>query len=187
MKNFKLISLVCLLFASTIGLNAQDVASKSGGVGLKAGFNVSNLGDADYRPGFDLGLNAQFLLLGNFGVEGGFFYSMQGYKLADETHTASYLKMPIQAIYKFNVGKDLAIYPAAGVYLAYGLGGSKINDVKYFKKYKPFDTGAAFSLNLQFNKFEIGLNYDLGLLDISRAKSITAKNNNLKVSLGYFF
>lgn len=193
-------TVVCLFAFSVIGANAQSTSW-----GVKAGLNVSSIEGYDwakYTPGFNAGVFGQFLFSENFGLESGFFYSMLGHKVdAGEqgtvksvTNRASYLQLPLQLIYKLNAGPDLWIYPAAGIYVGYGLGGTEISDTdKYFDAFERFDLGLDVGINLQYDRVEIGVGWERGLLKVWKEgrNPVTggqnAYNSNVIVSVGYFF
>jgi hypothetical protein len=230
MKKTLLILLVAVLSAATASAQLK--------FGVKAGFNASNItnlpsmqeemeaGDYsnNYKPGFQIGVAAQYLLTPQFGIETGLYYSQIGAKQKLEfeeggyyvntsiTYNPSYLQLPIVALYKFEIGTDLYLYPSAGIYLGYGLGGKvkfdaetnfpgaeiSEDDLNFFGK-EPgedeewsnrFDYGATFGLNLQYSNYTIGLGYDLGLGKINKELESgmkDLKNSNIKITLGYFF
>jgi len=159
---------------------------------------------------------AQYMVTENFGLESGLYYSTLGvntnYKDSyDNTETdvkvsPSYLQLPITALYKFKVGEGLSLYPSAGLYLGYGIAGkiksettgaySYSGSSDFFGKDEDgdewsnrFDAGATVGLNLQFNKFIIGLGYDYGFLKINKESYDDGNmlNGNIKVSVGYIF
>lgn len=188
MKNLRTVLVLCLLTLGVVAANAQI------NWGVKAGLNVSSLEGknsdyADYKAGFNAGVFGQYMITDAFGLESGLFYSMKGYKtdivpLADgssKTYNASYLQLPIQAIYKFEVGQNLYLYPAAGIYLAYGLGGTD----KYFDSAKEFDLGLDVGVNLQFEKIIIGVGYERGFLKAFEIGK--TYNSNVMVNVGYLF
>ena len=194
-------------FAIAISASAQF------NVGVKAGFNAStiaNIDDSKYRPGFHVGLMAQYMVTENFGLESGLYYTTLGVNveytdLVEAKMNPSYLQLPITALYKFQVGEGLSLYPSAGLYLGYGLSGkykfisklvpSESEEFDFFGKEdgeewsNRFDAGATVGLNLQFNKFIIGLGYDYGFLKINKESGDDGNlfNGNIKVSVGYIF
>lgn len=181
MKSLKAILVVCLLSLGFISANAQGI-----NWGVKAGLNVSSLAsydDAEYKPGFNVGVFGQYMFSGveGFGVEAGLQYSMLGFKndVADKTINASYIQLPIQALYKFSVGQNLYLYPSLGIYLGYGVGGT--ND--YFDVAENFDFGFKVGVNLQFQNYLIGVGYDRGITEVFN----DTKNQNFGVSVGYLF
>ena len=193
-------------FAIAISASAQF------NVGVKAGFNAStmtNVEDSKYRPGFHVGLMAQYMVTESFGLESGLYYSTLGvnadHGTAELKMSPSYLQLPITALYKFQVGEGLSLYPSAGLYLGYGIAGkyefvvesvaSESEKSDFFGKEdgyewsNRFDAGATVGLNLQFNKFIIGLGYDYGFLKINKESADDGNlfNGNIKVSVGYIF
>ncbi|MDR2683630.1 MAG: PorT family protein [Dysgonamonadaceae bacterium] len=197
-KTFLVLSIA---LASVATVNAQVLTW-----GVKAGFNTSTISNGGipgatsnpYKPGFQLGGVAQYMLTPQFGLESGLYFSQIGNKseIASITQTSnpSYLQLPVTALYKFNVGTDLYLYPQAGLYLGYGLGGkykTTVSTEKFFGTgTNRFDAGLTCGLNLQYTNYVIGLGYDLGLLKINK-HSVSGvkdqKNANIKVTLGYFF
>ena len=203
MKKTMLVLFVTLLSVATV--SAQGFRA-----GVRVGFNASSItnfpeivGKNYYLPGFQAGVMAQYLLTPQFGLESGLYYSQLGIKQKTEilgvsistSQKPSYLQLPLTVLYKFDAGLGLFLYPQAGVYLGYGLGGKvKVGDaasVDYFNDdVNRFDAGLTFGFNVEHSKFVIGLGYDLGLLKINK-ESYTGiddiKNANIKVTLGYFF
>lgn len=185
MKSLRTLLVVFVLSLGFVSANAQGF-----NWGVKAGLNVSSLTSSDiydYRAGFHGGLIGQYMFSGSegFGIESGLQYSLLGAKAKilniSETLAASYLQLPIQAIYKFNVGQDLYLYPAAGIYLGYGIGGTD----DYFDVAENFDLGLKVGLNLQYDRFLIGAGYEYGFTKVY--KNLDPKNSNVSVSVGYLF
>jgi hypothetical protein len=56
-------------------------------------------------------------------------------------------------------------------------------------KMKRFDAGLSAMAGIEFSKFQITLGYDFGLVDVWKsAKNLSSiRNQNIKVSVGYFF
>ena len=207
MKKMTLMLFVAFLSVATVSAQFK--------LGVRAGFNASTItntpegtGISNYfLPGFQVGLMAQYLITPQFGIESGLYYSTLGIKSEVEaiktttTSNPSYLQVPITALYKFDAGLGLYLYPQAGVYVGYGLGGkikakgeiggmTGTGDVDYFSdKTNRFDMGLTLGFNVQHSNLVIGLGYDLGLLKINK-ESVTdkdLKNGNIKVTVGYFF
>ena len=188
--------------------------------------------NVSYKAGFHVGLTARYLFADALGVETGLFYSQIGGRIkmhADffeqttmdvfETFNPSYLQLPVQLLYKIDLGLGLALVPSAGIYVGYGLGGkvgykakastSQLKqeleeEIALFDKselFKPkseggkdlnrFDYGATFGLNVEYQKFTIGVGYDLGLARLNKEAAPSGykdlKNGNIKVSIGLFF
>jgi hypothetical protein len=194
-------------------------------VGVKAGVNSASVGEVqineyavglDDKLGFHAGVMLQYTASNNWGVETGLYYSLQGGKdkelERDEqyevTATAHYLQLPVQAIYKFKLATDLQLYPAVGVYFAYGMGGklkgsgeamedrsgpfNLTYDGDFFNDDRnKFDLGMALGLNLQYKRYLFGVSYDYGFLKLNKNpiqyEDDNTRTENLKVSLGIFF
>lgn len=200
MKTIKKILVVCFLTLGVISASAQSTTW-----GIKAGLNVSSVDGvsyAKYVPGFHLGVVGQFLLVEGgdapgtgFGIETGIGYSMLSNKVKTGastgernrvvknpgTYHSSYIQMPIKAFYKFSAGDNLFLYPTAGVYFAYGIGGSD----DYFDSFQRFDVGIDLGLNMQYDHFTVGVAWERGLSKVWENQK--AYNNNAMVSLGYMF
>lgn len=193
MKNLKAILVMCLLAIGAMGVSAQSTSW-----GIKAGLNVSSIEGIDvakYTPGFNVGVFGQFMFTESFGVETGLRYSMLSHKISggefglteDKTFRSSYIQIPATLIYKFAVGDNLYLYPQAGLYLGYGLGGTD----NYFDAAERFDLGVDLGLNLQFDRFIIGAGWERGLLKIWKEHAYSgendAYNSNVMVNIGYIF
>lgn len=192
MKTIKKILVVALLTLGVVSTQAQSTTW-----GIKAGLNLSSLEGialAKYVPGFHVGAFGQFMFVDGFGLETGIGYSMLGNKMEytvaplnetkiSQTNHAHYIQVPVRLLYKFNVGENLYLYPTAGLYLGYGLGGS--NDI--FDSYERFDLGMSIGLNLQFDQFTVGLGWERGLLKVFQEAKNNAYNSNVMLSVGYLF
>ena len=180
MKKVMLMLFVALLSIATI--SAQEFK-----VGVKAGFNASNVtnlpsltlpGSTDnsnfYLPGFQVGIMAQYLLTPQFGIESGLYYSQMGFKQeysfsggkVSLSANPSYLQLPVTILYKFEVGPGLFLYPQAGGYLGYGLVGKR----KFTNKSNISIPGINLEtlvegdyFNEHTNRFDAGLTFGLNI------------------------
>ena len=190
-------------------------------IGVKGGLNVSSIEEydgfsLDSRAGFNAGFMLQYMINDNVGIESGLYYSLMGGKekekdydnpnrIDDYTAKANpaYLQLPLYAIYKFNLGKNVQLYPSLGIYLGCGLSGDyelkgQDDGVAIDKKEKffndernRFDMGAGVGLNFQFNRTVLGIGYEQGFMKINKHEFLyedeDAYNSNLKMSIGYLF
>lgn len=208
-----------MLSAVATNLDAQNFRW-----GVKAGLNITSVEDAnipidvydeadlDSKVGIYAGVMAQYFFTKEFGLESGLYFAQMGGKEKELEYyggykisaNPSYLQLPIQAIYRFQLNKDLHLYPALGVYLGYGLGGNTKIDTytmdgvratektSYFKNYaNRFDMGVAVGVNLEYKKFILGVAYDRGFLKVNKHSYFfeddNAYNSATRISLGYFF
>ena len=183
-KTSILAGLLCFAFSAQAQVDVK--------VGVKVGFNASNLSSADdlsvdvydwngdllynyeakYKLGFHLGVMTQLGITESFFVQPELLFSNQGmkHKWGNESSifNLNYLQLPIYAGYKVGVGEGLDVLLAAGPYLAYGVYGTNDpfeEDAMGFKLNR-FDFGLSFMGGIEFNKFQITVGYDLGLTDI---------------------
>jgi len=226
MKRFIKAGLMAVLFCFAISAQAQVKVGVKGGFNASnmsmSGFedieiydqfgNMIGYQKTSYKPGFHAGLMLQVDLPGSFFLQPELLFSNQGLK--EETKiegdketgnsTLNYLQLPIYAGYKFNAGSGLDVILGVGPYLAYGISGTddpfKENPLIQNSdgmKMKRFDAGLSAMAGIEYNKFQITVGYDLGLVDcigadgwsiIKDAYNLSSiYNRNVKVSIGYFF
>jgi hypothetical protein len=183
--------LVSLFMALGITANAQL------NWGVKAGLNVSTFsgledvfeGDSyssysefySNKAGFHIGINVQYMLTPQLGIESGLYYSMLGvkckYSVKDNFHfnfegeatlAPSYLQLPVSLLYKFNLGQDLSLYPSVGLYAGYGIGGKIKGEIEYISGSGDTDTEVNFfgkdnDDKERTNRFDLGLTLGLTL------------------------
>ena len=144
MKNFtKLFMIAIAMTMATNGLYAQKI-------GIKAGFNLSNMliedeiysNDFKMKPGFHLGAIVDIPLNDMFSIETGLLLSTKGFKLSEEEtemgetfkyefkYNLIYLDIPLTAKASFNVG-DAKIYGAFGPYIGIGLSGTVKSELSF--------------------------------------------------------
>ena len=199
----KAMLVLCVTLLCVTAVSAQGFK-----VGLKAGFNASTITNFPevqgttnyYLPGFQAGLMAQSMFSRQFGLETGLYYSTLGIKqkgtVVTVTTRPSYIQLPLTLLYKFDAGLGLLLYPQAGAYVGYGIGGkSKTTpgeiSVDFFNdNMNRFDAGLTFGFNVEHSGFVVGLGYDLGLMKINKNNLVAGndyKNANIKVTVGHFF
>lgn len=173
-------------------------------LGAYAEFNIKDL---SFQPGLNLngkGGVSPFSLIYSTGTQ---ITVISGIS----TMSLYYLELPLNAVYKFPV-KSSKIYIGAGPYTSLGLfgrnrtktdytttfyGSSEIEKTSGKKKafgndsdqVKRFDFGANFSGGIELKKgFTVGLNYGLGLANISNQKEEGSLSNQaFSLTFGYLF
>ncbi|MGV3509541.1 MAG: porin family protein [Sphingobacteriaceae bacterium] len=185
--------------------------------GIKAGVNfatVSTSGDEDDDE--DLKSQTSFLIGGlvdiplgtSFSLQPGLILSGKGYKTEYNEEGESeefqrnvmYLEIPVNAVYKIG-----GIYLGAGPYAAFALSGK--DKWKYQEEGEPAEEGdekvkfgsgeeemksSDFGLNILAgyqltNGFNVGLNYGLGLSNLSNFDDYKVKNRVFSVTVGFTF
>ena len=184
--------------------------------GVKAGLNLSNMTAKDNtrtysnnyktKTGFHFGVTAEFPISESFSFEPGMLYSSKGYmyKETDYNVTASvnYLEIPMNAIYKIDLsGAKMLI--SAGPYLGFALSGKykgtekgydfnesiKIGNNADNDDIKSLDYGLNIGVGAEIKQITIGLQYGLGLANISTYTREGTKSSNkaIGISVGYKF
>lgn len=183
--------------------------------GVYAGLNVAKLSvNTNSKLGFHVGGSYERLLMNTHPLylETGIQFTQKGYSLDDEySGNASYLEIPVMVNYKFHFGNTFSLYPSAGIYYAFGVGGkTKEESDKYdmfgkMGEFKRSDLGIRVGVTFGIKRFNIGLGYEFGLMNISKGWDddyidyyayeevndydgfAKAKNGNLFISIGYKF
>jgi len=187
--------------------------------GIKAGLNLANMLEKDdddtysddylMKIGFHLGGTAEIPISEKFSVQPGLLFSTKGFKMKidgiDGFYEAmninvnlNYLEIPINAIYKIELGSS-KLCINAGPYLGYALSGivsvdddsesidigsSDDDDLKALDY--GFNIGAGIEIN---DAITIGLQYGLGLgnLSIDTDNGYKLNNRVIGISVGYMF
>lgn len=188
--------MLCMIAA--VAVNAQ-------GIGLKAGINLANVSSegesADMKMGFHFGVVSELALSDALYFAPGLIYSQKGYQYKldlgiisfDEKYTYTYLEVPLDFIYKMDLGGDSKFTIAAGPYLAYGLNVSYKdedgNESESFKDMgmKSLDFGLNLGVGVEFSALKISAQYGLGLANTSDMDDYKETNNVIGISVGYFF
>lgn len=215
MKSTKLLLLAATILVSA-SVSAQNFGVKAG---LNFSNMVSKDNNRTYsenykmNTGFHLGPVVDYPLSELISVEAGLFYSTKGYNevasgdfaSADYKISLNYLDLPIQLKVNYNLGKG-KVFLAAGPYFGYGLngkveGGAALGDISISSNadvkwgdeddaiLKRFDMGLSLGGGVQVNSFSLGINYALGLANISTSEVDGYKSSNrvISVSAGFYF
>ncbi|TSD66129.1 PorT family protein [Inquilinus sp. KBS0705] len=188
--------------------------AQSASLGVKGGVNFANLsaqssgGSTTYTTGqlttFSVGLFADIKFAG-LSLQPALIYTGKGGQEDDNNGNVAqvklyYLQVPVNLVYHIPavIGN---VYLGAGPYAAYGVsgktkvitsGGSSVSDNVTFgdgiDDIKRTDIGLNGIAGIEFkNNFLIGLNYDLGLTNISNDNSVTTKTRVFGISAGFKF
>ena len=132
---------------------------------------------------FHAGLNLDFNVVKSFAIETGLFYTGKGTKFDTEYNwyegyeKLSYIQLPLLALYRLPIKDDVHVQVKAGGYFGY-----LINEPESVYVKKP-DMGLMFGAGINYKKFYLGLQYELGLYEVAW----DCKNRNLALSVGYDF
>lgn len=178
---------------TTIRKNETGSRSSAVRVGFIIGFTLANLasepsGNTNARPGLQAGLGLEIPFSPQISMQTGLLFTQRGLRNSAEVtefgetyesklkFNLSYLDIPFNAKFNFDAG-NISIYGLSGVYLGYGLRGSIVED-RLLPSGEPFedseligwgfdlkrlDYGLNFGAGAQFNSFQVGIYYSLGL------------------------
>ena len=191
-----------VLLAGILSIFFVSVSFAQVKFGVTAGLNVSNLVDKDldakFKAGFQAGVVADMGISPSFSIIPELLFSQRGGKYEIEnlstTETLNYLQLPVNAAYKIDAGYGSKVLIFAGPYLGYAVSGKiKDNNSKNIEfgsgvtETKPLDLGINAGIGYQFEKVFFKLQYNQGLSNLSNVSDKSTKNQNIAVSMGYFF
>ncbi len=217
MKMIARTTLIVAAILLTIGVNAQDKPLTFGvKAGMNISNFSGDFEDTKAKIGFNAGVTLDFALTNDLYLLTGLEFTSKGAKVNEDTNlkmNLSYLQLPVHAGYKLTVANGTRIVFHAGPYIAYAADGKwKVKGVEDSVgvfgdeaeaaglKMKRFDFGLGFGVGAEFGKFNAGVNCDFGLVNIADfgmidledlgkldASSVSVKNMNVGISLGYKF
>jgi hypothetical protein len=207
------LAIVCL--ACSLTISAQSASSSSTSFfsseksdapitfGIRGGVNFSKVTatsegysvSAKNNTGFNVGVSMDVPMLESLYFQTGMYFVQKGFKDGDTTSKPDYLEMPLYMSYRYNFASSVQLQVNFGPYLAYGIAGKTSADNTDYDcfgdngGYKNFDCGLGFGAGLTVNKIFFGINYDLGLTNVSKASSDygSLKNRSLSLNVGFNF
>lgn len=174
---------------------------------VKGGLNLSNLsGDVEdnkVKPGFHIGVGADYNFAPNMAIQSALLYSAKGAKAdlegIDITLNANYLQLPVHFAYKIDAAPGTKVVLHAGPYIAYGVGGeikgkesgvtvaidTFDGDIGLMKR---LDAGLGLGVSTEFAPILLDLGWDMGLINVARdSGNESVKNQNAYLTKGYRF
>ena len=197
-------------FAAVAGIataaSAQIKVAPELGINLSTWQNKNDVSTytSDRIVGLRAGVMVDIPLVGGLSLEPGVMYSGKGGKytypiVGETTTTLSYLEIPVNFKYTYDLGNPGKIFGHVGPYFAYAISGqekdaSGTNKVVFGDgtfETKPLDLGLNVGAGYQL---PMGLyfraQYGLGFADtdnITTANSKSTNNSNIALTLGYQF
>ena len=213
MKNLLKLLIVVVALTLTTKSFSQVIFGVKGGLNLANMVSKDNDGtnsnDFKMKTGFHLGATAEFAVSEKFAIEPGLLLSTKGFKLEQSGLTMkfnlNYLEIPINAIYKIDLG-GAKVLINAGPYLGFAISGKmkaseavlgdnndskeqkiKIGSDKENDDIKALDFGLNFGAGVEIKSMTIGFQYGLGLANLSpyTDNGTNVKNRVLGISVGY--
>ncbi|MBS9767696.1 MAG: PorT family protein [Flavobacteriaceae bacterium] len=196
---------IFLAIAVVIGFGVANAQSVK--YGVKAGLNVANVSNVklgeiepDSRVAYHVGAMAEIGLTSQFAVQPEVLFSVQGASKEKEGVTGAvefnYINIPVMAKYyvlnglSLEVGPQIGFLTTAKITFKGTIEGKEINESKDVKdEAKSVDFGLNFGTSYNYQNFNLGVRYNLGLTDIAKERDGGDANKNgvFQVSLGYFF
>lgn len=169
--------------------------------------------DFKMKPGFHAGVLVNFPATEVLSIESGLLMDMKGTKMEDVFEgvgevklTTYYLDIPVTLKASQELSEGLKLYGKFGPYIGVGLSGkmkaeasymgesmSEEEDIKWGSgdddDLKRLDYGLTAGVGVEIKQISIGVNYDLGLANISSYTEDGSKMKNklLKFSVAYWF
>lgn len=180
----------------------------------EAGLNIGNarytVADGKFRPGTGtivsprFGALLQIPLYKGLHLQPGIFYSVKGaslisneYVTSSATFTMNYIELPLNLLYRYNLGKAGGVFISAGPYAAMAFYGQKrgnstdIGDINFGNNPGEFDRldyGLNFGLGyITPIGFYFKGQYSTGLANLENTPGASYKNQALNISVGYTF
>jgi hypothetical protein len=200
-----------LILAATItAIAAGSVTAQELTFGPEIGINLSNVsGDVpntDMKLGLKVGGVVNIPAGGGFYLQPGLFFHQKGYKTSAEilgvkssgTTNFNYIELPVNILYRVDLGNAGGIFASAGMYAAYAVSGKTKGELGTIKgeekikfgseanELKPFDWGTNFGLGYEtpWGVYVRG-QYGLGFGNLSNTDNFSVKNNSIQISVGY--
>ncbi|NDV83674.1 porin family protein [Bacteroides sp. 51] len=161
---------------------------------VKGGMTVSNYWgddpDTDAKIGYRIGGGLEYAFTDIFSLQPSLFIASKGAKADGLKINQVYLEAPVLGAARFRFQNDMAIVVAAGGYMAYGIGGKTKwgeNSENTFGDggLDRFDLGLASGVTLEFGKFNVGMDGQMGLIE--PIDGMDARNLSMTIAVGYRF
>ncbi len=202
-------------FGVQAGLNLSDGIEKAdyilGNQTIKPGFQVGAIAVYKVNYGLQLQSGLAFTTKGSKSTKHDVWLGTGNPPITTMITTTNfmYAQLPLKLAYQLNIGEQFKVTPNAGVYLAYGIGGKQVlkssttgnamedRKVTYDSfaddsdGYKRFDNGISVGVTVQFNKYTLAGDYEIGSANIARNpneyQKYSFRNRNIGITIGYIF
>jgi hypothetical protein len=173
-------------------------------IGIRGGLNFSNgtsksddfTLDTETLTGFQIGLTLEVPVGEKTYFNTALLYTTKGYKFslfgAEFKAPLTYLEIPLNIEYKEEVGGVL-IFAEAGPYIGFGLSakvktGNTTQDIDFGSEndeLKRVDAGLNFGGGIELDKIRLGINYEVGLVNIENTEDAKTKLRNFSIFAAY--
>ncbi len=175
--------------------------------GVQAGFNLSSMlaknstvKSTEYKiaPGFNIGGVAEMPVTDIFSVQAKLLFTTKGFNYKSSSGSTKvncflfYTEIPILAKANFEIG-NIGVYGILGPYFGFGLSGraksgSTTESINWGSDgnsddFKRFDFGMSIGAGANISIFQVGMNYNLGIANISAYTDNGTKQKNRTFNL----
>jgi len=193
----KILTLVTILFAMLIGLNANaqslNIGYENSVYSVRDGGSSLNMNG----NGMYLGVDYDMLVSDNLVFTPGLFVDYVNYNLYGNVQgNAFYLRVPLHLKYAYRLDNMFELFGTAGPALSYALGG-KIRyhegGISYTEQFfdesdQRFDIPLGLEIGANINKtFKLTFGYDFGLLNQAKDADFKLVRNVFRAGIGYNF
>ncbi len=146
-----------------------------------------------------LGAGMEYALSSNFSLMPSAEIAYKGAKFSETGFTQNvdilYFQIPVLGAYRFHLNNHLNLVGKVGPYFAVGLAGWINGDDAEFGKYKDdvfsfakrFEVGVDFGVDLEFKRWVVGAEYEIGITPLVSGGGESARNSAFYVTAGYKF
>lgn len=193
-------------FGARVGMNVANIL----------GDNILNYGiisaESQTKLGLKLGVVGCFPLVDDIYLEPGIYYSPKGTKnewtdAANDNHkmvcNLNYVEIPVNGVYKYEINNNLTVRGHFGPYFGFGISGKTKYEVngktipdskqKNFSSKSgnlnrnTFDFGLNIGAGIEFSVCYLGVQYGLGITNISKYDNEKFRNGVFAVEFGVNF
>lgn len=189
-----------ITFAPEIGLNLFKQTNKVG----------NTEATSDFKTGFKAGGVVNIPVAAGFYIQPGIFYSTKGAKFSSDilgtkteiSTNLGYIEIPVNALYRFDLGNAGGIFVSAGPYAALAVNGKTKTSVNILGFETKTSQNVAFGSDAgEMKRFDYGINaglgyetpwgvyvraqYGLGLANLANSDNASTKNKGFQFSLGF--
>lgn len=160
-------------------------------------------------PGFQMGATLENSIFNSLALEYGLLVTLKGFKIDELQDGVTvrnktylyYLDLPMAFKVNLNWNTKSSWYIATGPLFSVGIGGNyttvydwsgskqavkeKVEWGDADGELKRLDMGVLFGGGVQFDRWQIGLSYNLGMINISNVYENILKNRQWQISVGY--
>jgi hypothetical protein len=178
---------VALLCASCTSVEEASIAAK---VGINIAHVETAVGqvttDSDTTTGFTIGAEVNKPIKESCSFRTGLQYSTKGGELAGLENTLGLLEIP--AIFNFSLASG-KVYAATGINLGFVMSAEDGNGVSFEQDLGTLNLDLVLGggVVLADGKFRAGIQYELGLIDLSDLVNVEYKSRNLQIVATYSF